>query len=188
MAAIDPLRICLTCFKLDRMKWFRLSLVVVLSGIHTAACMGDFALPAETHQDIKVLDGDTLIFEGQWVRIRGIDAPELGPWAKCWAEAGLGGASRDVLQRAIYSEGPWRLVQPDEPNERGMVVAGLVSEDGEDLADYMGVYGYAATTDGEWDWCGLDANLHSPTEDEPRPHGPNLWWPTNHMFDERAGD
>ena len=163
-------------------------LIGVLSCLQIAACRADYPLPSRPHQDIRVLDGDTLVFEGQWVRVRGIDAPELGPWAKCWAEAGLGGASRDVLEREIHSKGPWRLVRPTQADKRGMVIAGLTNEDGEDLADFMGVYGYAANTDGQWDWCGLDANLHSPSEDEPRPHGPNLWWPANHMFDERAGD
>jgi endonuclease YncB( thermonuclease family) len=159
-----------------------------LGCLQAAACQADYGLPSRPHQDIKVLDGDTLVFDGQWIRVRGIDAPELGPWAKCWAEAGLGGASRDVLEGAIHSEGPWRLVQPAQADERGMVVAGLANEDGEDLADFMVVYGYAASTDAHWDWCGLDANLHSPSEDEPRPHGPSLWWPSNNMFDERAGD
>lgn len=170
------------------MKSIRLCLLIAVGCLQTAACNDDYPLPAAPRQDIKVLDGDSLVFEGQWIRVRGIDAPELGPWAKCWAEAGLGGASRDTLERAIYSKGPWLLVQPGQADERGMVVAGLVSEDGEDLAGYMGVHGYAANTDGKWDWCGLDADLHSPSQDDPRPHGPNLWWPTNHMFDERAGD
>jgi endonuclease YncB( thermonuclease family) len=159
-----------------------------VSGCLLMGCEVENRLTAAHRQDIEVLDGDTLIFEGQWVRVRGIDAPELGPWAACWSEAGLGGASRDVMLGAISSYAPWSLTRPSSPDERGMVTADLVSEDGGDLADHMTVYGYAASTDGEWDWCGTDADLHSPGQHEPRPHGPNLWWPTNHMFDERAGD
>jgi len=61
-------------------------------------------------------------------------------------------------------------------------------EDGEELADILEVNGYAARTTTRWDWCGDDANLHDPDQDEPEPHGPNLWWPSGHVFDARASD
>ena len=160
--------------------------VVVLGGCHPSDA--PIPLPVPRHE-IKVLDGDTLIFDGTLVRIAGIDAPELGPWAKCWAEAGLGGASRDALVSATEAPGArnWAL-QKVGKTDGGALLANLTADDGEDLADVMVVNGYAARTDGRWRWCDTDADLHQPLQDEPAPHGPNLWWPSKHMYDKRAGD
>ena len=80
------------------MKSAALCLIAAFGCLQLAACKADHKLVAKPFQDIRVLDGDTLVVEGQWVRVRGIDAPELGPWARCWADAGLGGASRAVLE------------------------------------------------------------------------------------------
>lgn len=142
-------------------------------------------------QDIKVLDGDTVIFQGQHIRVLGIDAPELGPWAKCWAEAALAGHSKTALEDMLINNpeaGQWKLADISEQPNRKLIVANLIREDGEDVADSMVVYGSAAKTTGRWDWCGANADLHSVSEDEPEPYGPNLWWPTGPMFDERAAD
>lgn len=140
--------------------------------------------------DFRVLDGDTLLFGGALIRVAGIDAPELGPWAKCWAEAALAGHSKDYLERELHDRrvGTWSLAEASAPDPAGRRTARLVRKDGEDMSDLMVVYGYAARTTGRWDWCGKDADLHQPLEDEPQPHGPTLWWPTAHMFDARAAD
>ncbi|HEU0100645.1 MAG TPA: hypothetical protein VFQ67_17940 [Allosphingosinicella sp.] len=152
-------------------------------------CAGTAAssLPA---YDIRVLDGDTLLFGGTLVRLAGIDAPELGPWAKCWAEAALAGHSRAYLEAELHrrDHGDWSLSGASAPDPAGRRVAGLVRKDGEDMADLMVVYGYAARTTGKWDWCGRGPGLRQPLEDDPPPHGPGLWWPTAHMYDARAAD
>lgn len=152
-----------------------------------AACHPNDAITAKPHQDIEVLDGDTLIFEGQWVRIRGIDAAELGPWASCWSEAALGGASRQSLEDVLSAGGPWRLAAVTRTANQGMVIADVLGPDSQDVADSMHVHGHAAKTSGKWDWCGT-----KPTGPvllgDPMPHGPQTWWPANHMFDPRAGD
>lgn len=142
-------------------------------------------------QDFRVLDGDTLLFGKALIRIAGIDAPELGPWAKCWAEAALAGHSKDYLERELYNGrdyGGWSVTGASARDSAGKRKARLVRGDGEDMSDLMVVYGYAARTAGRWDWCGGNANLHSVLEGEPPPHGPTLWWPTAHMFDARAAD
>lgn len=142
-------------------------------------------------RDFRVLDGDTLLFGKALIKVAGIDAPELGPWARCWAEAALAGHSKSYLERELYDgldRGGWSLADVSKPDERGRRTARLARGDGEDLSDLMVVYGYAARTTGRWDWCGKDANLHQPLEDEPPPYGPNLWWPAAHMFDARAAD
>jgi hypothetical protein len=84
--------------------------------------------------------------------------------------------------------GNWELQHVTRRGSDGPITANLVRDDGEDLADYMVVYGYAAQTDGRWDWCGTNANLHQPLDGEPAPHGPSLWWPSNQMFDRRAAE
>lgn len=163
----------------------RAMLLVLLCG-GTAASMS-----SAPRQDFQVLDGDTLLFGGALVRVAGIDAPELGPWAKCWAEAALAGHSKDHLERELFDGrqyGGWSLAGASAPDSAGRRTARLVRKDGEDMSDLMAVHGYAARTTERWDWCGKDADLHQPTVDEPPPYGPNLWWPTAHMFDARAAD
>jgi len=139
---------------------------------------------------LKALDGDTLLFDGKVVRIAGIDAPELGQTAKCWAEAALGGESRNALEAAISAPGApdWELAEASRLDASGRITANLVTKDGDDLRDRMIVNGFAARTDGRWNWCGPDPNLHSPSEDEAPPHGPNMWLPAEHIYDVRAVD
>jgi endonuclease YncB( thermonuclease family) len=155
-------------------------------------CAGTGAsVTPESAQGFRVLDGDTLLIGDAPVRVAGIDAPELGPWAECWAEAALAGHSKDHLERELHEgreRGGWSLADASAPDSKGRRTARLVRGDGEDIADLMVVYGYAAHTTERWDWCGKDAALHQPLEGEPPPYGPNLWWPTAHMYDERAAD
>lgn len=152
-----------------------------------AACHPTDVITARPHQDIEVLDGDTLIFEGKWVRLRGIDTAELGPWANCWSEAALGGVSRSALEEMLWEGGPWRLVAATPTGDEGMVVADVLNRAGDSLADTMHVNGYAAKTAGRWDWCGTKPEGPVLLGD-PEPHGPQTWWPSNHVFDPRAGD
>jgi endonuclease YncB( thermonuclease family) len=141
-------------------------------------------------QHFAALDGDTVVADGAAVRIAGIDAPELGPWARCWAEAALAGHAREALERLLgdRDRGGWSLSDVSKADARGRRTARLVDRDGYDIADDMVVYGHAARTGASWDWCGSNANLHQVLEGEPPPHGPNLWWPTAHMYDPRAAD
>lgn len=135
----------------------------------------------------KVLDGDTLLVAGRHIRVAGVDAPELGPRARCWAEAALAGHAKSYVEREL-SDGSWRLADVSRPDVAGKRSASIVRGDGQGLADLLVVYGYAANTTGRWDWCGTNAKLHSPAYDERPPYGPNLWWPTGKVFDARAFD
>jgi endonuclease YncB( thermonuclease family) len=137
---------------------------------------------------MAVLDGDTVVVDGSAFHVAGIDAPELGPWAKCWAEAALAGHARDNLQRVLVdSEGRgWQLRDPSAADAHGIRTARLVDREGYDIVDGMVVGGYAASTSGRWDWCGEKPRVVL-VEEQP-PYGPSLWWPTAHMFDPRAAD
>jgi endonuclease YncB( thermonuclease family) len=133
----------------------------------------------------SVLDGDTLLVEAKPVRLAGIDAPELGPKAKCWAEAALAGQAREqVIQ--MLGDGDWRLVGL-APHSNGTATARAIRlSDGEDLGDYLVTYGFAARTSEKWDWCGQSPNLRAAPQ--AGRYGPNLWWPTGEVFDQRAFD
>lgn len=135
----------------------------------------------------EVLDGDTLLVGNQPIKVAGVDAPELGPWARCWAEAALAGHAKNYVE-SVLSDGDWRLVGTATSANGTRTARVIRSRDGEDLSDLLVVYGYAARTTARWDWCGEDANLHQVLEEESPPHGPNLWWPTGHVFDARASD
>jgi endonuclease YncB( thermonuclease family) len=134
----------------------------------------------------KVLDGDTVVKDGVAYHVRGIDAAELGPWANCWAEAALAGFSKDQLERTL-SSGAWSLVDP-RADKAGRMSARLLDEKGHDIADTMQVYGGAAETDERWNWCGKDGSMHAVLDGEKPPRGPQLWWPSGHVFDPRADD
>jgi endonuclease YncB( thermonuclease family) len=139
---------------------------------------------------MAVLDGDTVVVDGSAFHVAGIDAPELGPWAKCWAEAALAGHARENLQRLLgdTERRGWQLRDVSAPDANGKRTARLVDQEGYDVTDDMVVYGYAASTSGSWDWCGGNAGLRQVLDGDQPPHGPNLWWPTAHMFDPRAAD
>ena len=137
-----------------------------------------------------VLDGDTIVDQGRAIRIRGLDTPELGPWAKCWAEAALAGHARENLQSLLADNEKrgWQLRDVSPSDANGKRTARVVDRHGYDIIDDMAVNGYAASATGKWDWCGKDAGLRQVLDGDKPPHGPSLWWPTGQMFDPRAAD
>ncbi len=137
-----------------------------------------------------VLDGDTIVDEGRAIHIRGLDAPELGPWAKCWAEAALAGHAREKLQALLMDDERrgWRLRDLSPPDTNGNQSARVVDRYGIDIFDDMTVSGFAASTTDKWDWCGQGPGLREVLDGAKPPHGPSLWWPAGHMFDRRAAD
>ena len=163
-----------------------ISMVLMLA----LGCAGTTPSVAQAPQPhFVVLDGDTVLVDGSPVRVAGIDAPELGPWARCWAEAALAGHARAMLQSLLDDDSHgWQLREASTADAQGKRTGRLVNRAGYDIADEMVVGGYAALTNGRWDWCGENANLHQVLDDESPPHGPSLWWPTAHMFDARAAD
>jgi endonuclease YncB( thermonuclease family) len=153
-----------------------------------AAAASSVPRPLTPH-DIRVLDGDTILVDGSAVKLAGFDAPELGPWAKCWAEAALAGHSKDALESKLHEPGrSWSLAGLSTPDSSGKRTAHLLDAKGYDAGEELAVSGHAARTDARWDWCGANANLHSVGWDEKPPHGPNLWWPSGSVYDARAGD
>lgn len=135
-----------------------------------------------------VLDGDTVVKDGVALHVAGIDAPELGPWAKCWAEAALAGKAKSELEEIMWSrERQWRL-GPVSKDQDGRATVTIVDKDGFALAEELVVSGFAAATSQKWNWCGDASGLRSVEEGTKPPHGPNLWWPTGKVYDARAND
>ena len=163
-------------------------LVALSAGYQSArlAMMNDFGRKISFPAVYKVLDGDTVVKDGVAYHVRGIDAAELGPWANCWAEAALAGFSKDYLERTL-SRSAWSLVDP-RADKAGRMSARMLDAEGYDIADTMRVYGGAAETDQRWNWCGKDAAMHAVLDGEKPPMGPQLWWPSGHVFDSRADD
>lgn len=131
-----------------------------------------------------VLDGDTVVIDGEAIKVRGSDAPELGPWAKCWAEALAAGHAKDALEEELRTRK--YAITDRKVDVNGLISAIFVDVDGFELSDPMSVIGGAAATDGKWGWC--DSKPSIVLDGAMPPHGPNLWWPANHMYDERAAD
>ena len=72
-------------------------LVGYITGRDKAVFDHFFSGPVPSMPFEQVLDGDTIVDRGRTIHIAGIDAPELGPWARCLAEAGLAGFSKVSL-------------------------------------------------------------------------------------------
>lgn len=141
-------------------------------------------------EQILVLDGDTLLVGAEIVRFAGIDAPELPPRSKCWAEAALATHVRQYVENKVSganlglpgNSGAWRVTNRVGRDASGHVLASLTRDGGDDLADDLRVYGYAAlTTSRTWDWCGPPGDLRNQA-------GPGLWYPPDDKIDARAVD
>ena len=101
----------------------------------------------------KALDGDTILVDGQIIKIRGMDAPEVGTNASCLAEAALGGLATQYLAGELHNFGEtvWEL--RDVEDRSGRLEGDLVRSDGENIVDLMTINGYAISREARWDWC-----------------------------------
>lgn len=134
-----------------------------------------------------VLDGDTIIDRGRAIHISDLDAPELGPWAQCWAEAALAGKAKSELESTLAEDRGWHIVEVRR-SAAGRISGRVLDREGYSIADDMSVSGAAARTANRWNWCKPDPKMRSPLDGEHPPHGPNLWWPAGTKYDPRAAD
>lgn len=99
----------------------------------------------------RVIDGDTIIHEGQTIRIMGLDAPELHP--RCTAEAVMAAQARARLAE-LLAEG--FTVEPHGQDRYGRVLAVVRTARGLDVAHVMISEGLARRYDGRGPrqpWC-----------------------------------
>ncbi|QKG71115.1 thermonuclease family protein [Erythrobacter mangrovi] len=132
--------------------------VAILSGF------GGFLVGSSTPSDViygdvpasaieKALDGDTILIDGQIIKIRGLDAPEVGKNASCLAEAALGGLAMQHLAGELHNFGEtvWELRNVD--NRSGRLEGDLVRSDGKNIVDHMTINGFAISSEARWEWC-----------------------------------
>lgn len=102
---------------------------------------------------VRVIDGDTIVVRGERVRIENIDAPEMPPHAKCWAEAALAIHALRAMQGYI-NEAPRIALSRHGKDRYGRTLAHLYIH-GADVGDAMVGMGVASRWTGRrWDWCG----------------------------------
>ena len=98
---------------------------------------------------VTVIDGDTLIIDGERVRLHGIDAPEIRR-AQCPEEREKGLQARAFVQGVLSTNAAIELNAVQVKPDRYGRTIGTVSIAGEDLGEMLIDAGYAA----EWDYDG----------------------------------
>lgn len=114
---------------------------------------GEFTLCRSAFQQTCVVDGDTIRYGGEKIRLLGIDAPEVfNP--KCAAEKALGEQATQRLLE-LMNEGPFKLVQSGERDEdRYGRKLRLVKRDGRSMGERLIAEGLARRWDGRRrSWC-----------------------------------
>lgn len=108
-------------------------------------------------RDVRVIDGDTLVIEGETIRLANIDAPEKPPRARCYAEARLSWdatAELERLVRSYYGDRAGVRISREGKDQYGRTLA-RVSLGADDLGDRLMQDGRAVPWRGQrWDWCG----------------------------------
>lgn len=94
----------------------------------------------------RIIDGDTFELQGETIRIANMDAPEMPPRARCWAEARLARSAAAELDR-LREESPdlGRFLLTRQGKDRYGRTLALVSFDGvTDAGEAMVHRGYAS--------------------------------------------
>lgn len=109
--------------------------------------------------EVRVIDGDTFVLDGETIRIANIDAPESPPRSRCWAEARLAAEATFMLETkaASWVSSP-PMIQRQGSDRYGRTLA-LVSDlpegIGRDIGEQMIEAGLAVPWVGRrWEWCG----------------------------------
>ncbi|WP_090525225.1 thermonuclease family protein [Paracoccus isoporae] len=127
--------------------------VVMMTGLALAVtgCRAPVGVdPAE----IQVVDGDTIRWQGQRIRLQGLDSPELFS-PQCQAELAAARAARDALRERLAAAQRAELRIAPELDRYGRGLARLAL-DGEDVARAMIRAGHARRYEGgaRPGWCG----------------------------------
>ena len=104
---------------------------------------------------VRVIDGDTLVVDGETVRIANIDTAEMPPRSKCLAEQRLAVAAKVGLEDVL--EIGWGVsvtLDRQGRDQYGRTVAKVRLLDGTDVGDEMVKRGLAEPWIGRrMDWC-----------------------------------
>lgn len=120
--------------------------------IRLAFLLALFTSPAWALSSIRAVDGDTIEFAGQTVRIIGLDAPETRR-AQCQDERRRGLLAKWALADLLAS-GEVRMIKQRRRDRYGRILARL-TVDGRDVAAVMISQGHARPYDGgkRQGWC-----------------------------------
>ncbi len=130
--------------------------IVVILSIFTIEAMARDEISGPVSAEIlRVVDGDTLLVEAQpwpqqkmevYVRIRGIDAPELK--SKCESIRAAGLDARDALETMAAQSSRIQLMRISGDKYFGRIVADVILLDGHSVADGLLLAGLVRTYDG----------------------------------------
>ncbi|MBP8248138.1 MAG: thermonuclease family protein [Phenylobacterium sp.] len=110
--------------------------------------------PARAHADVRVLDGATLVVNGESVRLANVDAPQLPPEARCWGEGALGVQAAAKAEDLVRQAEQIDLVREGKDAD-GRTLARITLNRSRDLGDALIFAGVAARKRAQvWDWCG----------------------------------
>ncbi len=131
------------------------TLLLFLAAVHAHAAPRDEVLGPVEAQVIRVIDGDTLLVEARpwpqqkvevYVRIRGIDTPELR--SSCASEREAGEAARLALEKLATASPTVQLNHISGDKYFGRVVADVTLADGQRPAEHLLLAGLAISYDG----------------------------------------
>lgn len=116
-----------------------------------------FALCGETSRVNCVVDGDTIWFRSEKIRIADIDAPEIFS-PRCHDERSIGEASRDRLLELVNG-GSFTLVADRRDTDRFGRKLRMVTRQGNSLGEMLVQEGLARRWNGpRRDWCAHDGS------------------------------
>ncbi len=114
---------------------------------------GSFRLCAERRQPNCVIDGDTIYYRRQKIRLADIDTPEVFS-PKCPSEAALGRRATERLL-ALLNAGPFELMPIERDTDRYGRKLRIVARHGRSLGEILVAEGLARRWDGaRHSWCG----------------------------------
>lgn len=130
--------------------------IATILAVFTAEAMARDEISGPVSAEIlRVVDGDTLLVEAQpwpqqkmevYVRIRGIDAPELK--SKCEAVRLAGQNARHALETMAADSIRIQLTRISGDKYFGRIVADVILSDGHNVADGLLLAGLVRTYDG----------------------------------------
>lgn len=100
-----------------------------------------------------VVDGDTIWYSGEKIRIEDIDTPEISK-PKCASEEALGQRAKHRLLE-LLNDGPFQLVRKGDRNkDRYGRLLRVIERDGQSIGDILITEGLARPWDGaRRSWC-----------------------------------
>ncbi len=142
---------------------FRVSLLLLFGFLAHPMAMADSLTGPIRAEVLKIVDGDTIRVRAMiWVdqsvevsvRLRGVDAPELFR-PKCPAEKALAYAAKAAVAASAPVGSTVNLTGITRDKYGGRVVASVVTDDGETLAERLLAQGQGIAYGAPKPWCGV---------------------------------